>query len=420
MALIQSLHSSLIPGNFGELVQVVFKRMLQIGVQFNATRLDLVGDRYDTVSIKGLERSRRHQTTQTYNIARPDQKLPVQWKQFLSSGANKQSLQAFISAEFYKCHSSTDITVVTALQREVTKLQFRPQFPTTVTRCVDLDSDHEEADTRLLLHANDCSANHETVVIWSPDTDVAVIALGNITSISCELLFATGTGKHQRLLSLTDIAVTLGPMAEALPAFHALTGCDTTSSFYGKGKKSALNTIMARPDLVIALKLVGTEFTIEDIPTGIEETVCAIYNAKASTVNTARFELFKTGSAEKAMPPNKDALKQHIRRVNYQTKIWKSALCPMMNCPGPQGNGWVLDADDNLSIIWLEGDYAPQSILKTQKCRCATTACKGGRCKCLKEGLRCTALCACINCENQTDPLESDGEADSDAEIEGL
>ena len=34
------------------------------------------------------------------------------------------------------------------------------------------------------------------------------------------------------------IAAHLGPAkSSALPAFHALTGCDTTSSFFGKGKK---------------------------------------------------------------------------------------------------------------------------------------------------------------------------------------
>ena len=46
------------------------------------------------------------------------------------------------------------------------------------TQTINIDellSDHEEADTRLILHAAHC--NNEQVVIWSPDTDVAIIAV---------------------------------------------------------------------------------------------------------------------------------------------------------------------------------------------------------------------------------------------------
>ena len=50
-----------------------------------------------------------------------------------------------------------------------------------------------------------------------------------------------------RYIPAHAIAQSLGPSvktitpskAMALPAFHALTGCDTTSTFFGKGKKTA-------------------------------------------------------------------------------------------------------------------------------------------------------------------------------------
>ena len=35
---------------------------------------------------------------------------------------------------------------------------------------------------------------------------------------------------------------------QALPYFHAFTGCDTTSQFLGKGKKSAWEFCKAYPD----------------------------------------------------------------------------------------------------------------------------------------------------------------------------
>ena len=43
-----------------------------------------------------------------------------------------------------------------------------------------------------------------------------------------------------RYIPAHAIAQSLGQSkAMALPAFHALTGCDTTSTFFGKGKKTA-------------------------------------------------------------------------------------------------------------------------------------------------------------------------------------
>ena len=40
-----------------------------------------------------------------------------------------------------------------------------------------LRSDHEEADTRLLLHAKHASEDHERIVIQSPDTDVVLLCV---------------------------------------------------------------------------------------------------------------------------------------------------------------------------------------------------------------------------------------------------
>ena len=59
--------------------------------------------------------------------------------------------------------------------------------------------------------------------------------------MSCkELWLEFGTGKNYRLIPAHEIAKSIGPeSAAALSAFHAFTGCDTTSSFLGRGKKTA-------------------------------------------------------------------------------------------------------------------------------------------------------------------------------------
>lgn len=48
-----------------------------------------------------------------------------------------------------------------------------------------LTCSHEEADTRLLLHAEHDSSSRSLVIIQSPDTDVLVLCETHFESISC-------------------------------------------------------------------------------------------------------------------------------------------------------------------------------------------------------------------------------------------
>ena len=75
-----------------------------------------------------------------------------------------------------------------------------------MTTVPDLECDHEEADTSMILHAKHAQTNKRT--IWSPDTDVAVIALANSSVLqaqcqSLKLLFTTGRKDKARTLDLT-------------------------------------------------------------------------------------------------------------------------------------------------------------------------------------------------------------------------
>ncbi|KAK6168839.1 hypothetical protein SNE40_020011 [Patella caerulea] len=61
---------------------------------------------------------------------------------------------------------------------------------TTVSSIECLRCDHEEADTRLLLHAYHASQLHANVIIQSPDTDVFVLAISFLSSlITCNMYF---------------------------------------------------------------------------------------------------------------------------------------------------------------------------------------------------------------------------------------
>ena len=58
-----------------------------------------------------------------------------------------------------------------------------------------------------------------------------------------ELWIAFGVGKGFRYLSAHSVSHALGKeKSRSLPMFHAFTGCDQTSFFTGKGKKTAWST----------------------------------------------------------------------------------------------------------------------------------------------------------------------------------
>ena len=68
-----------------------------------------------------------------------------------------------------------------------------------------------------------------------------------------------GTGKAFRILAAHEIAQTLGPeKAQALPMFHALTGCDTVSCFAIHGKRTAWAVWTDLPQLTQTLTLLFT------------------------------------------------------------------------------------------------------------------------------------------------------------------
>ena len=100
----------------------------------------------------------------------------------------------------------------------------------------------------MLLHVEDAATHGYTkVLICTVDTDVVVLAVTAAGRLNIdELWVAFGTGKNFRFLAAHEMAIALGPeKCQGLPFFHTFTGCDTVSSFRGRGKKKAWETWIA-------------------------------------------------------------------------------------------------------------------------------------------------------------------------------
>lgn len=86
----------------------------------------------------------------------------------------------------------------------------------------------------------------QNMVVRSSDTDVLVLLVSFFPSLRqkglTNLWLQFGVGSKRRFISIHRIVEVLGDdRSEALLGFHAFSGCDLTSFFGGKGKRTAFS-----------------------------------------------------------------------------------------------------------------------------------------------------------------------------------
>lgn len=196
----------------------------------------------------------------------------------------------------------------------------------------ELSSSQEEADTRLLLHASHAAKEgYEAVVVNSEDTDVFILLLGFSNSINTKLYMRCGTRTRIRLIDIAKVVQSTGrEVCEALIGLHAFTGCDTVSSFAGKGKIGALKILKRNYGTYSrGFRELGQTWAVtNDLFMVLERFTCSMYMSVGNNtgrVNDARYELFcaKNGEVEShQLPPCQDCLRKHVLRANYQAGLW--------------------------------------------------------------------------------------------------
>ena len=101
-----------------------------------------------------------------------------------------------------------------------------------------------------MLRVAHCKQNgHQIILIHTVDTYVVVLAIATVQHQSTSKLWvAFGDKQHFRYIPAHTIAHRLATRkCQALPVSHAITGCDTVSSFCRRGKQSAWDAWMSYP-----------------------------------------------------------------------------------------------------------------------------------------------------------------------------
>lgn len=377
---------------FQEYIDTVFMSFINKLLE-SANRIDIVWDVYLEDSLKSGTREKRGSGTRRKVL--PSTRIPSNWRSFLRVDDNKtelfyllaQQAVTFPIEEGKELYSTCGELVLTSANRS----NLTPLEP----------CNHEEADTRLLVHALDaCLSGHRRIMIKTNDADVVVLAVSVAESLPAdEIWISYGTGKHLRHLAVHKIALNIGmEKAKALPLFHAITGCDTVSFFVGKGKKTAWDVWSVFPGLTnVLLRLMLMPEKVDDACMAIiERFVVLLYDRTSAMVevNQARQDLFsKKSRSLENIPPTRAALEQHTMRAVFQgAYIWGQVLVKQPVLPPPSAWGWERDGK-SWKPKWTTLPQAKDTCYELIHCSCKK-GCKG-RCKCVKANLDCTGLCNC-------------------------
>ena len=357
-------------------------------------RIDVVFDRYDPKSLKTHTRLARG--TGQKVLVTPATRIPQQFSnKFLAVNDNKEALFHLLANDLMQ--DTYDNKIVVCTQNEQVLASSGNLSISDIAPCT-----HEEADNRIMLHVKHAVANsHTKVTIKTVDSDVVVIALSwyrHISNIK-ELWIEFGTGKHRRYIPIHKLSEHLTPpIAEALPFFHAFTGCDTVSTFAGIGKRSAWNAWMKYHDVDETFIKLGnhqcSSLIQNKVSDELQRFVCLMYDRTTTTSNVddcRRILFTKKNQAIQNIPPTLDALIQHTKRAALQAFIWNKCLERAPVIPQSTEFGWK-SIQSGFEPVWTTLPDVSSHCEELVSCSCKKRC---SICKCVKQNLPCTQLCAC-------------------------
>ena len=384
--------------DFGEFALMIFYEVMELSSNYN--RVDLVFDRYFEKSLKEGTRSGRGQGSQFLFEGDATEIPNLMGESFLKNDRNKTELNEYLSLKLLELHQG-DLIMVASYQN--TALSFpsscsEMDTPVSVRPC-----EAEEADQRLVRHTlNLISNGYNNIIVRTIDTDVLILLISYIEQIELNAVelhaYLINSDKY---FNIKQIIHDLGSdTCLALPFFFAFTGCDTVSSFYGKGKCKAYDTWLKSDgiddltDVFINLGKKPDQVTSKQIDI-LENYVLQLYGSTHHTLAAERLDKFKKSAENdlRSLPPSREALYQHTLRASYQTGyLWRQSV-EELEIPDANQWGWKTDSEGDFQPNWtgVESQVSIQSFIDI--CSCKTGKCK--KCKCAKAKVACLSMCGC-------------------------
>ena len=248
----------------------------------------------------------------------------------------------------------------------------------------------------MILHAN-YAAQLDRRLSQSPDTDVLDLSISHFRSLDCpKLWFRTCVKDRHRLIQVHDLVHVLGvKMCIPLLGFHAITGCDSSSSLAGIGKKKVWDGFCRSIDHQDSLSCLREEQELSlTTADKCKAYVWSLHTAskKTSIADELRYLMFcQRKQKNEMLPPTSDSF---LQQSNYQAFVWRHAFEAMQDLEPPECRGWGRNEELFVSLLVTKA-LAPESLFELTTCKCKTSACLRN-CSCTNRGLVCTERCYCV------------------------
>ena len=312
----------------------------------DAKEIHLINDRYDVkLSVKKGEhnkRSAKYEGGSRNIFPNGNQVVPSvnTFNVFFANSGNKIRIQKLLQIEFQRVmNDGVDIYYTVDnncyhLNRGTLRLEYN---------CY-----HHVADTKIFYQADLLARSRNDVMftIDSADTDVVCIA-AYFTQTTEIPVFLYKKGKLHDCRKLCSLEV-----ANIIIPFHAYTGTDAVSGFFGHSKVTTFERFGENIELLSKL---GKDVDITDeIRKDLELfPISVIYNDKTSkSLNETRANKWRKMKKKGilTLPPDYDSFEQHLKRANYVGYTWLNFHYP--DPPNsPLTHGFVLKNKDVVPVM---------------------------------------------------------------------
>ena len=265
----------------------------------------------------------------------------------------------------------------------------------------------DDADVDIVNIALEKLKESSKVVVVGSDTDLLTLLVA-LAPENKEIYFCKhkgGNNPDKQYYNIDLLIKQHSDIRKILLFTHAMTGCDTTSCFYGLGKIKAVEIVQSSAEAQQQASVFLLENTTkEQLLINGERFVLELYGLnRYINLNEARYFKFMS-MAKKSnlranfdiakLPPTTEACQQHILRVYLQVQKWLGNSLPATEW------GWKLEVkveNDGggekkvLHPVTSLKPFAPDDLLQIVSCCCKSIC--GSYCGCRKSGLLCTNMC---------------------------
>ena len=267
-----------------------------------------------------------------------------------------------------------------------------------------------DADTTIVTKSFDLLDKNNVCVI-ADDTDVFILLLSLAKDNSLNHSLYLRQDASKRFIDITTICRCIPEESKStLILNHAMSGCDTTSSFFGQGKTKLLKKKVLEESPDVCKVFYSSSSYVDEIIAAGEEIILKLYGGKCSNLNDLRYQkyqeyLCKSGRTLKdvdprRLPPTSLSAANHSLRTYHQVQEWLGKNLD------PLKYGWE-EYGGKLTPKTMDRDIAPQNVIKILKCGCKTN-CGSNKCSCRRAMLECSDYCCCSEekCENHKRCIE--------------